>query len=70
MKCIAMFVNDFTMPETTRTTGFRVFNVRSDTMRRGNCDLCALRDEGCALLTEGDVRFLSLCTLECLSYTH
>jgi len=55
MICLAMIVNDYTMPETTRTTGFSVFNVRSGTMRRANCDLCALRDEGCALLSEGDL---------------
>jgi hypothetical protein len=34
MVCIAMTVNDYAMPETTRTTGFNAFNVRSDTMRR------------------------------------
>jgi len=43
------------MPESTWTTGLGVFNVRSGIMTRANCDLCALRDEGCALLNEGDM---------------
>jgi hypothetical protein len=55
MICIAMIVSDYTMPETTRTTGSSVFDLRSGTMRRANCDLYALRDEGCALLSEGEV---------------
>lgn len=55
MICIVMIVNDYIMPETTRTTGLSAFDVRSGTMRRANCDLCALRDEGCALLSDGDV---------------
>jgi len=52
MICITMFVNDYTMSETTRTSVFSVFSVRSDNMKRANCDLC---DEGCASLSESDV---------------
>jgi hypothetical protein len=33
MICIAMIVNDYATPETTRTAGFSAFNVRSYTMR-------------------------------------
>jgi len=62
MMCIAMIVNDYTMPETKKTAGFTAFTVRSNTIRRANCELCALRVEGCALLSEG--------TCDSCLYTH
>ena len=39
-------------------------------MKRANCDFRPLRDEGCALQSEGDVGVLSYYTLEYLFVLH